>query len=60
MSHFSKSGESKLVKKCTLPLTGHDVVDLVVTDYGVFRPTGQNFEVVEMADGVNKKDLQLP
>jgi 3-oxoacid CoA-transferase subunit B len=60
MSHFSKSGESKLVKKCSLPLTGYDVVDLVVTDYGIFRPTGKDFEVVEIADGVSKADLQLP
>lgn len=60
MSHFSKSGEAKLVKKCSLPLTGYDVVDLVVTDYGIFRPTGEKFEIVEMAQGVDKKELQLP
>lgn len=60
MSHFSKSGESKLVKKCSLPLTGFDVVDLVVTDHGIFRPTGQEFEVVEMAQGVSEADLKLP
>lgn len=60
MSHFSKSGESKLVKKCSLPLTGYDVVDLVVTDHGIFRPTGQQFSVVELANGVKQEDLKLP
>lgn len=60
MSHFSKSGEPKLVKKCTLPLTGFDVVDLVVTDHGIFRPTGKAFEIVELAPHVQERHLKLP
>lgn len=60
MSHYSKDGASKLVKKCTLPLTGVSVVDLVVTEQGIFRPNGKGFEIVELAPGVEEKDLKLP
>lgn len=60
MSHFSKDGASKLVKKCTLPLTGVSVVDLVVTDHGIFRPQQNSFEIIELAKGVNTADLKLP
>ena len=45
MGHYNKKGESKLVKRCRLPLTGKGVVDLVVTEEGMFRPTGKEFEV---------------
>lgn len=47
MSHTNRAGEAKLVEKCDLPLTGHSVVDLVVTERGIFRPTGSEFEVVK-------------
>jgi len=60
MTHFSKDGESKLVKKCTLPLTGYKVVDLVVTEMGLFRPNGSTFEIIDLADGVTKEQLKLP
>ena len=49
MNHYTKQGESKLVKRCALPLTGKRVVDLVVTEEGVFKPTGKEFETVESA-----------
>ena len=54
MNHFDKSGKNKLVKRCTLPLTGKGVVDLVVTDKGVFKPTGKKFEIIELAAGVTE------
>lgn len=59
MNHFSKDGSSKLLKKCVLPLTGFQVVDLVVTEMGVFRPTGSAFQVVKLAPGVSKDDLMM-
>lgn len=60
MTHFSKDGTPKLVKKCSLPLTGKSVVDLVVTDHGVFKPNGNSFEVLELAPGVKESELKLP
>lgn len=50
MKHFSKDGTSKLKGKCTLPLTGKNVVDLIVTDYGIFKPKKNGFEVIKLAD----------
>ncbi|MDD0852695.1 3-oxoacid CoA-transferase subunit B [Halobacteriovorax sp. GB3] len=60
MTHFSKDGSPKLVKKCDLPLTGKCVVDLVVTDHGIFKPNGNCFEVLELAPGVIESELKLP
>lgn len=60
MTHFNKDGESKLSKKCALPLTGANVVDIVVTDFGIFRPNGNQFEIVKIAEGHTEKDLKLP
>ena len=57
MKHFNKAGESKLLTKCKLPLTGVNVVHRVVTDYGVFKPLGNKFEVIELADGVGQTKL---
>lgn len=59
MNHFSKDGVSKLMKKCALPLTGFEVVDLVVTEMGVFKPTGSSFQVIKLADGITKADLKM-
>jgi len=58
MTHFNKSGESKLLKTCTLPLTGLSVVDIVVTDHGIFKPNGSKFEIIELANEVKKEDLK--
>ncbi|WP_127716430.1 3-oxoacid CoA-transferase subunit B [Halobacteriovorax sp. HLS] len=58
MGHFNKSGESKLKKVCELPLTGLAVVDIVVTDYGVFKPNGNKFEIIKLASGIEKEDLK--
>lgn len=59
MNHFSKDGVAKLLPLCKLPFTGLDVVDLVVTEMGVFRPTGTKFEVVKLAAGVTSEDLKM-
>jgi len=56
MDHCEKSGAPKLLKACSLPLTGKGVVDLVITDLGVFsiaKPTGAVLKVVELAPGVD-------
>ncbi len=50
MSHASKKGASKLLKRCTLPLTGTGCVDRVITDLGVFDVVEGGFKVVELAD----------
>ncbi len=57
MTHFSKSGECKLMRKCKLPLTGQRVVDLIVSELGLFRPTGSAFEIVKLAEGISPKQL---
>ncbi|MFX3675836.1 MAG: 3-oxoacid CoA-transferase subunit B [bacterium] len=50
MSHADKEGNVKLVDQCTLPLTGVGVVDLVVTERGVFKPNGKGFDTLVSAD----------
>ncbi len=59
MNHFSKDGTAKLLKKCVLPLTGKEVVDIVVTEMGVFKPTGSSFQVLKLAPGVQIADLKI-
>jgi len=56
--HFNKSGETKLVKSCSLPLTGKNVIDFVVTDLGVFSPNlkQKKFEIIKLA---NEKNLKI-
>jgi 3-oxoacid CoA-transferase subunit B len=58
MGHFSKSGDSKLVSTCNLPLTGKSVVDYVVTDHGLFKIENNKFKIIKLADDVNKEDLK--
>jgi 3-oxoacid CoA-transferase B subunit len=52
--HTNKRGESKFLEACTLPLTGKNCIDMVITDLGVFeRPKGQNrFHLIELAPDV--------
>jgi len=59
MNHFSKDQSPKLLTECVLPLTGKDVVDLVVTEYGIFKPTGQKFKIIKLANNVELKDLKI-
>lgn len=59
MTHFNKNGDAKLLEKCQLPLTGKSVVDYVVTDLGVFAPTGQKFKIIKMAAGLKESDLGI-
>jgi 3-oxoacid CoA-transferase subunit B len=54
MQHVTKKGEYKLVAKCEYPLTATRVVSLVITDLGVFEPSGHGFRVIELAPGVTR------
>ena len=56
MDHTSKHGESKLLKECTLPLTGLRVVDRIITNLGVFDVVEGGLKLVELADGVTEAE----
>ncbi|MGY2736013.1 3-oxoacid CoA-transferase subunit B [Sphingomonas sp. UYP23] len=59
MEHSSKNGDPKFIPACTLPLTGKNVVDMVITDLAVFqRPDHQSpFKLIEMAPGVTAAEI---
>ena len=59
MSHFTKKNTPKLLKECSLPLTGMNVVHKVVTDKGIFQPLKNKFKILKLADGVKESDLQM-
>ncbi|PDT50915.1 MULTISPECIES: CoA transferase subunit B [Sinorhizobium] len=58
MDHTNKAGESKILKKCTLPLTGQRVVDRIITNLGVLDVTERGLRLVELADGVEEDTLR--
>ena len=59
MDHTNKKGEPKLLKECTLPLTGTGVVDRIITNFGVFDVAkGGGLKVVELADNVVLDDVK--
>jgi len=58
MQHVNKAGESKLLKKCTLPITGLGVVKKVVTELGVFDVTPDGFKLLERAPGVSVETIR--
>ncbi len=59
MEHTAKTGDPKFIPACTLPLTGRNVVDMIVTDICVFqRPDHQSpFRLVELAPGVTAEEV---
>ncbi|MFT5300498.1 MAG: 3-oxoacid CoA-transferase subunit B [Mariniblastus sp.] len=59
LTHFSKNGDVKLLHRCTLPLTGKHVVHKIVTDHGIFTPTGESFRIEKLAPGVTRDELGL-
>lgn len=59
MEHTAKDGSPKFISECTLPLTGQNVVDMVVTDLAVFqRPDHDSaFRLIELAPGVTAEEV---
>jgi len=57
MMHTNPQGESKLLKQCTLPLTGVGVVKRIVTDLAVVDVTPQGFKLIERAPGVSVEQI---
>ena len=60
MEHVSKNGDAKFIPECTLPLTGKNVVDMIITDLAVFhRPDHQSpFKLIELAPGVTADEVR--
>ena len=58
MSQVDKKGNSKLLRQCTLPLTGKGVVDRIITELGVYDVVEGGLKVVERAEGVSMEDIR--
>jgi 3-oxoacid CoA-transferase B subunit len=59
MDHANKHGESKVLKACTLPLTGTRVVNMIITNLGVFevKPDGSGLKLIELAPDVTLEEI---
>jgi 3-oxoacid CoA-transferase subunit B len=59
MEHVAKDGGAKFIPACTLPLTGRNVVDMIITDLAVFRRDDHTspFRLIELAPGVTAEDV---
>src|SRR5438445_4233208 len=58
MEHTTREGQPKILKKCTLPLTGAKVVDTIVTEMAYIRVTPQGLVLEEIAPGLTPDDVQ--
>ncbi|RUW68693.1 CoA-transferase, partial [Mesorhizobium sp. M4B.F.Ca.ET.049.02.1.2] len=58
MDHTNRAGESKVLKACTLPLTGQGVVDRIITNLGVLDVVEGGLKLVELADGITDSELR--
>jgi 3-oxoacid CoA-transferase subunit B len=60
MEHVSKNGDAKFIPECTLPLTGKNVVDMIITDLAVFHRKDHDspFKLIELAPGVSVEEVR--
>jgi 3-oxoacid CoA-transferase subunit B len=58
MQHTARDGSSKLLKECTLPITGLQCVKKIVTDLAVLEVTEEGFRLLERAPGVSIAEIQ--
>ena len=60
MEHNAKDGSPKFIPECTLPLTGKNVVDMIVTDLAVFQRDDHDspFKLIELAPGVTREEVR--
>jgi 3-oxoacid CoA-transferase B subunit len=60
VEHISKNGDPKFIPECTLPLTGQNVVDMIITDLCVFhRPDHDSaFKLIELAPDVTREEVR--
>jgi 3-oxoacid CoA-transferase subunit B len=58
MEHVTKKGEKKILRKCNLPLTGVKCVNRIITDYAVIDVTPKGLQLVELAPGVTREQVQ--
>ncbi|MBD9526480.1 MULTISPECIES: 3-oxoacid CoA-transferase subunit B [Paracoccus] len=58
MDHTNKAGESKVLKACTLPLTGKAVVNRIISNLGVLDVVEGGLKIVDLADGVTEAELR--
>jgi 3-oxoacid CoA-transferase subunit B len=60
MEHTSKNGDPKFIPECTLPLTGKNVIDMIITDLAVFQRTDHDspFRLIEVAPGVTPEEIR--
>jgi 3-oxoacid CoA-transferase subunit B len=57
MDHTDKAGRPKLLRQCTLPLTGVACIDRIITNLGVFDVTPHGLTIVEMAPGMTREEI---
>ena len=58
MEHRTRDGASRMLSECSLPVTARGVVKLVVTELGLFEPTGSAFKVRDLAPGVTIEEVR--
>jgi 3-oxoacid CoA-transferase subunit B len=58
MEHTTREGAAKILKKCTLPLTGVNVVDTIATEMAYIRVTKNGLVLEEIAPGLSAEDVQ--